>query len=103
MGRDMSKRMRKCAQLWGATTDHRDERRSRREIEIKSQGVAISREWYVLNCANFNIICEWCGPIGYDKKAVGRLTGTFDRYGNILTLTRLGGELPGICVGKEGE
>jgi hypothetical protein len=85
------------------TTDHRDERRILRVTELERQSVAVSREWYVLNLANFGIICEWCGPTGYDKKTVGRLTGTFDRYGNILTLTRLGGELPGICVGKKGE
>ena len=103
MGHNMSKRLRKCVQLWRTATDHRDERRILREIEIERQGVAVSREWYVLNCANFNIIWEWSGPAGYDKKAVGRLTGPFDRYGNILTLTRLGGELPGICVGKKGE
>jgi hypothetical protein len=87
----------------GTATDHRDERRILREIELEGQGVAVSREWYVLNCANFDIICERCGPGGYEEKAVGRLTGTFDRYRNILTLTRLGGELPGICVGKEGK
>lgn len=85
------------------TTDHRDERRILRVIERERQIVAISGEWYVPNFANFNIIWEWCGPAGYEKNTVGRLTGTFDRYGNILTLNRLGSELPGICVGKKRE
>jgi hypothetical protein len=29
--------------------------------------------------------------------------GTLDREGNILTLTGLRSELPGICIDKEGE
>lgn len=104
MRRNMSKRLRACGQLyWRIPTDHCDEGRIFWVIKLKRQRVAVPREGYVLNQANFDVVWEWRGSSGYDKQAVGRLTGSLDCYGGILTLTGLGGEFPGIRVGKEGK
>jgi len=53
--------------------------------------------------AKFGGILEWIWTSGKEQKTVGRLTGTLDGKGKVLTLTGLRGELPGICIGKEGE
>jgi hypothetical protein len=87
---------------WRIPTDHCDEGRVFWVIKLEGQGVAVPRERYVLNRANFDIICDWRGSARYDKQTVGGLTRTLDRYGNILALARLGGEFPRIGVGKEG-
>ncbi len=56
-----------------------------------------------MDLANFNGTLQWFGSSGKEQKTVGRLTGTLDRKGKVLALTGLGGEFPGICIGKEGE
>jgi len=56
-----------------------------------------------MDLAKFGGILEWIGSSGEEQKIVGRLTVTLDGKGKVLALTGLGGEFPGICIGKEGE
>jgi len=51
-----------------------------------------------LNRANFSVILKGGGTIRYHKEAVGWSARTFDGNGEILTLTGLRGELPGIRI-----
>jgi hypothetical protein len=56
-----------------------------------------------MDLAKFGGIMDWIGTSGKEQKTVGRLTGTLDGKGKVLTLTGLRGEFPGIPIGKEGE
>ena len=56
----------------------------------------------MINLAKLGGILEWIGSSGEEQEIVGRLTGTLNGKGKVLTLTGLRGELPGICIGKEG-
>ena len=53
--------------------------------------------------AKFGALLEWNGSSVKEQKTVGGLTGTLDGDGNVSTLTGRRGELPGICIGKQGE
>ncbi len=83
------------------TADHCDKRRIFRII--KHEGYASPRERYVVILAKFGALLEWYGSSVKEQKTVGGLTGTLDGKGNVSTLNGLRGELPGICIGKEGE
>ncbi len=56
-----------------------------------------------MDFAKFGGILEWFWSSGEEEKTVRRLTRTLDGKSEVLTLTGLRGELPGICIGKEGE
>ncbi len=83
---------------WDA--DHCDKRGISRVIEFERY--AFPRKSYVMIFAKFGS-WGWYWSHGEEQKTVRRLTRTLDGKGEILTLTGLRGELPGICIGKEGE